>query len=693
MEGPITARWGVKNRTMAWEDHVNGAEPFELGEFRVDPKRRAITGPAGEISIEPKIMAVLLMLSARPGEVITRQEFIDSIWATEFSGDESLTRAVSQLRKILDDGRGKNTYIVTVPKTGYRLTSKQDSASPGGTKRRRLGAGAFLVALLAVLIAAWVYYEFQHTADDTLVPPADKARVMLAVLPFDIQGGTAEDEPLAFGVADEILSALSRNPSIAVIAGNSSFQFQGDRKKDLATLGQQLNVNYVIDGSLRRSPRGLRVGVHLIDTGSGLVEWSDVVTRPEDEIYTIPDEVAAAVQAALGKEPVARFPRRAAPDPAAYEAYLYAKFLLRLPFGENLAIAMDQLERAVALDPGLSEAWATLAITRVRLFSEGPDRPAPGAAVWSEQLQAAQREAENALAVDPESVEAALALILIDYRKQTDSLVETDSRLQSLLAKAPDHPKLNFRTGTFMGAVGRFDEAVHYLGRALALDPLAVLNTALYADSLVCSGRTDEALAIGKALGGDESFQRTYTGLIMNLLAGNFPAARGGFTNLGPNDVFIAQGVVTVPSLKVDSLNTQRLSRLVVRVIDVAEGGDASTDPTLASDLIKAANEGLITHFYVAQLLAASGLVDEGLDLAMQRLAEGDTLVRESGILLRPAFQQARQDPRIFALFEETGQLDYWLQTDSWPDFCNDPDLPYNCREAAWDVSATIDRP
>ena len=79
---------------------------FDLGEFQVDPPRRAITGPSGETRIEPKVMAVLLMLAGRPGEVITRKEFIDSIWAREYGGDESLTRAVSHLRKIFGDANG-----------------------------------------------------------------------------------------------------------------------------------------------------------------------------------------------------------------------------------------------------------------------------------------------------------------------------------------------------------------------------------------------------------------------------------------------------------------------------------------------------------------------------------------------------------------------------------------------------------
>lgn len=669
---------------MNLDRRILGRDPFDLGVFRVDPSRRIISGPDGEAMVEPKIMAVLQMLAARVGEVVTRQEFIESIWATEWGGDESLTRAVSHLRKIFGDAHDKQLYIETVPKTGYRLVCQEYLPATPGKRRRGLGAVALMLAGLLVVFAAVLYYRLQSGASDVPNRPPAQASIMLAVLPFDIQGGTSKDEPLAFGVADEILSALSRNPSIAVIAGNSSFQFQGDSKNDLDAVGRQLNVNYVIDGSLRRSPQGLRVGIHLIDTKSGLVEWSEVVTRSEDEIYTIPGEVAAAVQTALGTEPVAERPRRAAPDPAAYEAYLYAKSLLHQPWGENLATAIDELERAATLDPGLSEAWATLAITRVeRDFSEGPDKPNPGAAIWSERLQVAQQDAETALAIDPESLEAALALALIDYRKQVASLVETGDRLRSLLARAPNHPKLNFRMGMFMGGVGQFHEAVRYLGRALALDPLTVLNAALYADQLLCSGRLDDAVAFIKAGGVYERYQRTYTGLIMNLLAGNFRQARESFTNLGPNDVFIVDGVVELPSIKVASLNTERLSQLIVRVIEVAERADISSDSMLASDLIEAADGGLILHFYVAQLLAVSGLVDAALDLVMQRIAEGDTLVRESGILLRPAFAQARQNPRIMALFKKTGQLEYWLQTDSWPDYCRDPELPYDCEETA----------
>jgi TolB-like protein/DNA-binding winged helix-turn-helix (wHTH) protein len=669
---------------MASEHPKAESEPFALGAFRVDPSRRIIDGPDGETTIEPKIMAVLRMLAAHPGEVVTRQQFIETIWATEYGGDESLTRAVSQLRKILGDAPGNHRYIETVPKTGYRLVVPQDSQAPEGVERGRRGL-LILVAVGLLMVLAAAVYDRMQLVDSPQPQAADgKASIMLAVLPFDIQGGTSEDEPLAFGVADEILSVLSRNPSIAVIAGNSSFQFRGDNKSDLAALGKKLNVSHVVDGSLRRSPEGLRVGVYLIDAGTGVVEWSDVVTRPEDEIYTIPGEVAASVQTALGAEPVVDRSRRAAPDPAAYESYLYAKSLLHKPWGENVETAIEELERAVTLDPDMSEAWSILAITLVELgFSEGPAQPEPGATIWSQRLQAARLDAETALAIDPQSVEARLALVLINQREQTVPLTGTVEQLRSLVAGAPYHSKLNYRMGMLMASVGRFEEAIGYLGRARALDPLTFLNTALYADALLCSGRVEQVLALVRSMGAYEIYKRKYTGLITNLLAGDFQAAREGFTDLGANDVFIVDGVMELPSIKVDSLITQRMSELMARLIDVAERADVSSDPSLAADLIEAADHGLIPHFYVAQLLAVSGFRDAALDLVAQRIDEGDWLVRDSGILLRPAFSKARHDPGIMQWLDRTGHVDYWLGTGNWPDYCSDPNLPYDCEEAA----------
>jgi TolB-like protein len=529
-----------------------------------------------------------------------------------------------------------------------------------------------------------VFYSQQRAGESHPAEPGRNASIVIAVLPFDIQGASADDEPLAFGVADEILSALSRNPSISVIAGNSSFQFRGDSKNDLTALSERLNISHVVDGSLRRSRDGLRVGVHLIDIDSGLVKWSDVVTRPEQEIYSIPSEVAAAVQTALGTDPVSNRERATAPDPEAYAAYLLAKSLLREVAGPSVDMAIGQLEKAVELDPNLSEAWSTLAMTRLeKLLFQGPGGPDLQGFDPSERLAVARHDANMALALDPDSIDALLALAIIDYSDQAVSLVKTVSLVRSLLVRAPNQPKVNFRMGLLMGQVGRFNEASDYLARALELDPLTILNAQLYADALLSSGRIEEAMEFIRIQGAYEHWRRAYTALIRYLLSADYQTARDVFTKLGPREIFFLGGVVELPSINVDSLNTRRLSQILARLIDVAESGDISQDASIASDLIEAADEGLIFHFYAAQLLAAAGYHEQAFELVRERLAAGDTLIRQSGILARPAFEEARQGPGVMAWFGVTEQLDYWLETDSWPDFCSDPELPYDCKQEA----------
>jgi len=669
---------------MASQNPNSTGQAFELGDCRIDPQRRIIFGPSGKTIIEPKIMAVLIMLADRPGEVITRKEFIETIWAEEFSGDESLTRAISRLRKVLGDANGAHRHIETITKTGYRLTDKVRPArgTPKAGEWRKVLAAVLVIALAAGLTLIFM----GDRKGGPVAPPAipGQAAVILAVLPFESQSELSEDVSLAYGLTDEILSALSRSPSISVIAGSSSFRFQGEGEKLLETLARDFNISHVVDGSVRRSPEGLRVGVYLVDAGSGIVLWSDVVTRPESEIYTIPNEVASAVQSALGTNPVKPESRQSPPDPAAYEAYLQAKALLRLPWGLNLLAAITYLESVVEMDPEFGAAWATLALARLDiLFSQPTSDPELSSIDPPGRLRTARRDAVTALAADPGSVDALLALNIIDYRLGETSLIETISELETLLAKAPSHPRVVMRLGLMVNSVGHFSEAIRYLGKSVDLDPMGNLPGAFYTDALISGGLTGQALAFMEQRGVYEYYKITYAGLTMALLNGNYQDARSNFTGLGSNVLFGPHQLIQVELSGIDSPVTARLSELVSRLITVAEQGGSSLDPDIANDLLAVADEGLIPHFYVCQWLAAAGLKDAALELARTRITQGDTLFRESGILLKPAFRTARRNPEIFELFAETGQLDYWLETDNWPDYCAEPELPYVCEQIA----------
>ena len=129
-----------------------GPTPAQPGRFRidryvVDPQRNRIVGPEGPVAVQPKVVDLLCLLAERPGEVISRAELIDRLWGVEYGGDESLTRAVSQLRKALQDGREEPRVVETIAKRGYRLivpVLPADSGPETGVGGRRRGHRLYL---------------------------------------------------------------------------------------------------------------------------------------------------------------------------------------------------------------------------------------------------------------------------------------------------------------------------------------------------------------------------------------------------------------------------------------------------------------------------------------------------------------------------------------------------------------------
>ena len=372
------------------------------------------------------------------------------------------------------------------------------------------------------------------------------------------------------------------------------------------------------------------------------------------------------------------------PDPDAYRFLLQAKALLSFRIEPNMDAAIAKLEEAVSIDPQLIEAWETLAMARIEyVFSQGPDQTGSPNADPFQRHRAARQDANAALAIDPDSIDAQLALAILDHGDGSASKAETVRKVRALLARAPNHPGINFRLGMLMGGVGRFEEAARLFQRAMQLDPLRPLSAGLYADTLLSGGHEDEAIEFARSQGQFLAYQSTYTGLIMNLLKSDYQAARDAFTGLGPRHVFFNDGVYELPSVNLDSSNTQRLSGLIGRLIDVVEAGDPVTDPELPFKFLQAMEEGLLLPFYVAQFLAVGGYQDIALEMVSRLYDAGDQLVRDSGILLRPAFHAARQDPSIMQWLDRTGLRDYWVETGEWPDFCSDPSLTWDCETVA----------
>lgn len=650
-------------------------KPFSLANLQVNPGADAVSGPKREASLEPKVMAVLVRLAETPGELVSRREFTDSIWATEYGGDESLTRAISLLRKVLARVGAQGVAIETIPRKGYRLVVKPSAGRAGDAKgvRRPLLLLAILVLAFGVLAARW-------WSSRVAPPTAASPDPVIAVLPFDSQSPVDEDRYVAEGLADEILSALTRTGDVSVIAGNSSFRFRGEDKKDLARIVDELKATHVVDGSVRRASDTLRLGIHLVDTGTGLATWSTVLERPVDEAYTVPDLVARELLGALGRSRISGGQPGAPAGSSAYLAYLEA--LAQSHQGGDVMKSLSLFEDVAAQSPTFPEAWAKLALTRLEIALARPGPATTGASNRDpdQRLEQAREEAHRALALDPDLTDAHLALAIIDYRARRLSLKEAERRFREVAAEAPNHPNANMRLGMMLAELGRYREALIYLGRAFEIDPLAIWPASLYMQYSLEAGALDQAQQV--LYGGRFPwYPSSYTRLIWLLSVDDLEAARDWLAGAREAGHFTFHLYVDAPFPGLEKPQRQRLLELFERLVQVEANGDPASDQSLPRDFVRASDDGLILHAYTAQMLGAVGFREPVHDLVMARLAVDDLFFR--GFLFRRSLKHLRADPGVMAWFDATTQLDYWLETDRWPDFCADPALPYDCQEEA----------
>ena len=673
------------------------AGTFRLASSRIDPATNVIHGPAGQEHIEPKVMEVLLLLASRAGDVVSRDEFRETIWHREHSGDESLTRAISLLRKVLDQAAEQPSVIETIPCRGYRLRVKPD-ADPdpvnnpapvpltGGSRGTwKLAALSLLaVVLLGGLIAAWR----QGPPDDT--SPRGAVRIgqpVIAVLPLELHGpetraGAQVSDPeeyLAEGLAEEILSALTAHDGFDVIAANSSFRFGRLAATDRKGLARELGITHIVEGSVRQAGGDLRIAVHLVELQTGLTTWSEVYEREAATIFTLPDAVSTSIVGALGGsagQDVAV--RRHAPEPEAYGHYLQGQAMLREGNASALHRSIELFEGATRLDPKFGDAWAALALSRLYVVMVQPGATATGFRNRDpvQRLASARAEAEQALRLDPDLVEARLALTIIDYRARLIPLAQAERRFLALAEQAPGQAEVLMRAGMMLLELGLFNASIPLFQRATLLDPLSLQAHCFLLQALQQAGRREAAEALVAELP-VPGYDATFIRLEHLLESGDYPGARAWLASASRHQSFGPHGVLG--KQQGFGPTDKPLYTLLERLIDAAESG--VQNPELAQAWIEAANRGEVLHYYAVVLLAAAGYQDPVFDLVMQRLAVDDLYMRSA--LFRSSLATIREDPRVMQWFTASGHVDYWLAGGRWPDYCDESDLSYECADAA----------
>lgn len=350
------------------------------------------------------------------------------------------------------------------------------------------------------LILSWFFdltrYGIARTPDlaDIEYPVASEHSI--AVLPFvDLSPGKDHDY-LSDGIAEEILTALSKIDNLRVAARRSSFWFK-DRQADLREVASKLNVAHVLEGSVRREQNRVRITAELIDARGGFTLWSDTFEREMQSIFALQDEITRAIVDSL-KLKLAIAPPQPARDLAAYDSYLQGLFYSDKSTEQALRTSLQHFQRALEIDPRFSRAWTGIAKSWLWL--------ADGYVAPLEAYANVRDAAVNALKIDKDDAEA--HVYLGETKRILDWNMDGAAReFCRAIALDPNSTPSNYFAAAFWAAIGDREDALKYLQRTATIDPAS-----LWVNNAACElyryfGLYDEAIAAGeRALQLDPAF-------------------------------------------------------------------------------------------------------------------------------------------------------------------------------------------
>jgi adenylate cyclase len=358
-----------------------------------------------------------------------------------------------------------------------------------------------ILGLLVLVIALLLVdnYVLEAEPEQAVVahepPPAAEKVVRersIAVLPFENLSDDASNEYFSLGISEELLNVLTRVSSLRVASRTSSFSFMGTNTA-IPEIAAQLNVNHVLEGSVRKAGNRVRITAQLIDVDSDSHLWSDTYDRELDDIFSIQKEIATNIVAAMTQyltsgRVIARAISPPIADTSAYEIYLQGRYLLALRGGENLEEAARLFEQSVEIDGSFSDAFGALGKTYALLpgyLSVSDSRP------FTEKSEAA---IDKALELEPDQTEALIArgLNAILFHWEWD---EARAAFEHALRVSPNDAEVHNLYGDYFSIIGDFENAEKLERRAMELDMRSDVHVRDMASLMMSMGRYDEALS------------------------------------------------------------------------------------------------------------------------------------------------------------------------------------------------------
>ena len=406
-------------------------------------------------------MDVLVALASKAPEPVSRADLLDTVWAGAVVTDGVISRCISILRDSVGDDRVGSRFIETLSRRGYRLVPPVTFAEERGAGRTSTGRAS----------------------------RSRPATVAIAVLPFVDLSAAAGDDSLADGLTELMIANLAGVASLRVIARTSSMVYKGARKR-LREIAAELDVDYVVEGSVHRDAGRLQVVAQLIDGRSELHSWARTYTRELRDLLTLLNEIAGsvaeAVSARLVPAEAERLARRIEIGEEALLRYLTGRHFWALRSPDSLRKAGDEFAACVRLAPDFAPAYGGLADCQIVLAMYGIERPLHAAAL-------AREHHARAFALDPSAAEVQTAQGAIALFFDWDVDAARKSFVQAL-ASNPSYTTTHLAYGDLLMMLGEFDRGLDLVREAVRLDPFDLGLAMNLGDFLIFARRFDEAV-------------------------------------------------------------------------------------------------------------------------------------------------------------------------------------------------------
>ncbi len=673
----------------SWMDKLSKQKVYEFDDFRLDATHLILSCDGEEMEMAPKAVETLVALIERRGEVMSKDELLETVWPDTIVDESNLFAYLSHIRKALGVKKDGTPYIETLRRRGYRFTGKvsaiparkpalqngshgiasiprsiqapvrlssdsgrfvlmaslvdrdpdvpevaaatqvqpvaQVHAETVGTEPMRIRRPVLISLIVGILLFSSIGL-YRWSGNPSPGPESERS---VAVLPFRSIGADAGNDYLEMGMADSVISKLSSTGEIIVRPLSSVKRFV-DSKEDVQSIGRRLGVNYVLEGSTQNVDGKVRLSARLIRVENGHAVWAKQFDASSNDILevqnVIAEMVAAELHPYLSANARIRMNKHGTDDPEAYALYERGRrHVEKLTFNE-IEKGISYLTQAIDRDPSYASAYAELS-NAYRSMALGGNRPA------GEVLPRAKHAALKALEIDDRS---AYAHIMAGHSAMwyDRDWKEAEERAQHALALEPNNPAAFYLLQNLYSFLGRHEEAIEFGRKARELAPLTPIYNSLETQTLLYAGRVDEALE--RALKTPEEEK-------------NFWHVHLMLARIYTEKKMYAEAIVEAD--KAAKLSGDHSYDLAVKACALARSGDAKAARAILEDLAKRTENG---RYHTSLALVHTALGEK--DKAIEHLEAGFA-ARESQLELKvaPGWNDLRAEPRFIELLNKLG--------------------------------------